>query len=302
MQTRKYHPLWAAPGQAGLFIGAMLFRFLLCGSLAAAPLFAQANSKKKAKKPVLIVAGAVAGRTTFAAPLARDFAKKNKVVLNVHSGGSELGIQAVYEKYADIAIASRTLSATERDKGLRDSLIAYDAIAVVVHKNHFLNTISHKQLKKILRGKIKSWKKLNGPDVPIRFCLPDSNSALRAAFLHQVLQDKKLKAQPKVFSSTIAVIANLRSDTLAIGICSATQTHYRHLKTLKIDDIQLNNQTVADRIYPFITPVTLITLGKPDARESLFFDWVIMGPAAKLVAEHFVQPELLRSAAIEQDK
>lgn len=254
------------------------------------------NKKKKTAADTLSVVGAVAGRLTFAEPLAQQFKKANRLFLRVHSGGSELGLQAVRDGFADIAMVSRSLTDEERREGLRDTLIAYDAIAVIVNKAHFLEEISLENLHNISTGKITSWKAFGGPDMPIRLLLPDTTSALRSIFLQAVLQGKPLRIDPQILPSTFQVIAALRSDTLALGICSATQARYYHLKTLRINGLELGKETVDARLYPFLTPMSLVTRGEPDERERLFLDWVLFGPAAELVAKNFYSPPLTKTA------
>ncbi|MFQ5629497.1 MAG: substrate-binding domain-containing protein [bacterium] len=277
---------------------------LMLGILTTSLVFAQSakSRKEQAKKPALTVVGSVAGRVAFAAPLANDFRQKHKIDLKVHSGGSELGIQSISDRFADIAISSRPLTEEEHSKGLQDTLVAYDAIAVVANKNHPLSNISIQDLQKILLQKIRTWDKLGGPEIPIKILMPDTSSGLRTAFFNKSLHGKKLKLEPMTLSSTYEVISVLRQDTLAIGICSATQMHFRHLKVLQIDGIHLGHKSIADGSYPFIVPVSLVTAGAPDANESLFIDWVLFGPASKLVTQNFFLSPVQQTAQATQSQ
>lgn len=246
--------------------------------------------KKKADQPRLVVAGSVTCKTLFAGPLAKQFSKKNNILAKVYSGGSEVGISAVYNRNADLAIATRALTPEERARGLRDSVIAYDAIAVVVHKANPVQNLRLKDLQSILRGKTKSWKKFGWHDLPISLILPDTGSGMRKVFLEKTLQNKKMKMQPKEALSTYGCIAALRQDSLAITICSKTQTDYYHVKPVAVDGVIAADSTVFDHSYPLTVPITIVSLNEPMPGARLFVEWITRGPAGKLLADHFILP------------
>jgi phosphate transport system substrate-binding protein len=104
------------------------------------------------------------------------------VSVEVSGGGSGTGIAALSTGVADIANCSRRFEPQEIDtakkktgKDPREFIVAYDAVAVYVHKNNPLNEITVDQLAEIYAdgGKITRWSQLgvempNGSDEIIR--------------------------------------------------------------------------------------------------------------------------------------
>lgn len=248
------------------------------------------KKKKKAEKPRLIVAGSVSAKSIFDPAVVRHFAKMRKWDVRIYGSGSEAAIEAVYTGAADLAISTRPLTDEERAKGLRDSLIAYDAIAVVVHKSNPVQNLTIKQLNKILRRKIKTWKKLGWVDQPISVILPDTSSGLRTVFLQTVLRDKKMKVQPKEALSTYGAVAMLRQDSLAITICSLSQTKYAHVKPVAVEGIRPDKDTLADGSYALRVPIFLVTRGQPGQLVQTFVEWMLTGKVYRMLAKTFYVP------------
>ena len=90
--------------------------------------------------------------------------------VTVTGGGSGVGISALLDKTTDIAMASRsikfgeTMKAKKLGEDLTEAIIAYDALAVVVHPSNPVSRLTREQLEGIFRGKITNWKEVGGED------------------------------------------------------------------------------------------------------------------------------------------
>lgn len=105
---------------------------------------------------------------------AENFMKKNKgASITVTGGGSGVGISALQEGTTDIAMASRKIKFDEKvrmqksGKTPKEVVIAYDALAVVVHPSNKVSNLTREQLEGIFTGKIKNWKEVGGADMKI---------------------------------------------------------------------------------------------------------------------------------------
>ena len=81
---------------------------------------------------------------------------KNKAAkITVTGGGSGVGISALMEGTTDIAMASRKMKFDERmklqeaGKKTKEEVIAYDALAVVVHPSNKVSNLTREQLEGI---------------------------------------------------------------------------------------------------------------------------------------------------------
>ena len=96
--------------------------------------------------------------------------------------GSGSGITAVAEGRCDIGLSSRSLSEEERNKGLRETVLAYDGIAVIVHPDNPLSDMTIEQLAAVFTGEIQNWSEIGGADGEIVLIGREAGSGTRDGF------------------------------------------------------------------------------------------------------------------------
>ncbi|MFU8771986.1 MAG: phosphate ABC transporter substrate-binding protein, partial [Anaerolineales bacterium] len=112
----------------------------------------------------------------------------------VSGGGSGTGIAALINGTVDLANASRQITVEEisaaRSRGYDpvEFVVARDAIAVIVHPDNPIDTLTLAQLSDIYSGKIKNWLELGGEDRPIVRLSRETNSGTHIFFLEEVLR------------------------------------------------------------------------------------------------------------------
>jgi phosphate transport system substrate-binding protein len=122
------------------------------------------------------------GSTTFATGLAQPYGKgveaQTGLNLEVIPNKSNLGLLALFEGKADLAMISTTLekeveilrrsNPNLRFQGLRAFEIARTRAALVIHPNNPIRSARLEDIRKVLTGEIINWRQLGGPDLPIR--------------------------------------------------------------------------------------------------------------------------------------
>jgi phosphate transport system substrate-binding protein len=122
------------------------------------------------------------GSTTFTTGVAQPFAVAVEAQTGHHleiiPNKSNLGLLALFEHKADLAMISTTLEREvdilrKSDPGLpcqrlRAFEIARTRAALVIHPDNPVRTARLQDIGKILTGEISNWKQLGGPDLPIR--------------------------------------------------------------------------------------------------------------------------------------
>ena len=122
------------------------------------------------------------GSTTFTTGVAQPFAVAVEAQTGHHleiiPNKSSLGLLALLEHKADLAMISTTLEREteilrKSDPGLpfqrlRAFEIARTRAALVIHPDNPVRTARLQDIGKILTGEISNWKQLGGPDLPIR--------------------------------------------------------------------------------------------------------------------------------------
>ncbi len=169
------------------------------------------KSQTFARNPRLVVVG-----STTMLPLSEHFAthyqKKKIADVLVQGGGSTAGIKAVLSNIAQVGASSRKLTSEEK-QNLIIYPVARDALAIVVHPENPITSITMKQLRDVLSGKITNWKELGVPiDKKIQLVNDSSGSGTRAAIEEFVMgksREKKIKGIP---ISLMSVVTNSSSE------------------------------------------------------------------------------------------
>ena len=113
--------------------------------------------------------------------------------VTVTGGGTGVGISALMDNTTDIAMASRPIKFSEKMKTkeagqeVDEVIVAYDALAVVVHPSNPVKQLTRQQLEDIFRGKITNWKQVGGDDRKIVVYSRETSSGTYEFFKENVL-------------------------------------------------------------------------------------------------------------------
>ena len=79
--------------------------------------------------------------------LSESFVAQNSgVTVNYNPTGSGSGITAVQEGTCDIGLSSRALKDEEKSAGLKETVLAYDGIAIIVHPDNPVSDLPIEQI------------------------------------------------------------------------------------------------------------------------------------------------------------
>ena len=143
--------------------------------------------------------------------------------VTVTGGGTGVGISALMDHTTDIAMASRPIKFSEKMKikgageEVDEVIVAYDALAVVVHPSNPVKQLTRQQLEDIFRGKINNWKQVGGDDRKIVVYSRETSSGTYEFFKESVLKNKNYMAssflcRQRVPSSSLSVRPKEPSD------------------------------------------------------------------------------------------
>jgi phosphate transport system substrate-binding protein len=220
---------------------------------------------KDAKKIV------VDGSTTVG-PIAKAFAeyymgKNPDVNITVSESGSGNGAKSLINATCDVATMSRPMKNSEikaaQDAGVLpiEHIVAMDGIVLVVHPSNPVANLTIEQIRDVFTGRIKTWKKLGGPDQPIVKISRDTNSGTYEAFETLVMNREKMSDKVEYVGSNGAIRQRVMSTEGAIGYVGLAFTE--GVKMLKANDIEATPETVTDQTYPIARPLYMYTNGRP---------------------------------------
>ena len=109
-------------------------------------------------------------------------AQNGGVTVNYNPTGSGSGITAVQEGTCDIGLSSRALKDEEKSAGLKETVLAYDGIAIIVHPDNPVSDLSVEQIAKLYTGEITNWKDVGGNDAEVVLIGREAASGTRDGF------------------------------------------------------------------------------------------------------------------------
>ena len=218
--------------------------------------------------------------------LSESYMAANKdVTVNYNPTGSGAGITAVQEGTCDIGLSSRALKDEEKAAGLKETVLAYDGIAIIVHPDNPVSDLSIEQIAKLYTGGITNWKDVGGSDAEVVLIGREAASGTRDGF--ESITGTKDKCQYRQeLTSTGDVITAVSQNPDAIGYASLAAIK-DSVKALSVDGVTPSETTVKDGSYQVQRPFVLVTVeGKAlSAAAQSFFDYATSADAADIIAK-----------------
>lgn len=223
--------------------------------------------------------------------LGEAFEQENDgVTFTYNPTGSGTGIQAVCDDRCDIGLSSRSLKDEEKEKGLTETVLAYDGIAIIVNPDNPVSDISVETIAKIYKGEITNWKDVGGTDGEIVLIGREAGSGTRDGFEAITKTEDACKYRQEL-TSTGDVVATVAGNPNAIGYASLASVSDR-VKAVSVNGVMPSEQSVKDGSYVVQRPFILVT--KEDKKLSKtaqkFFDYVTSSDASDIISKAGVVP------------
>lgn len=218
--------------------------------------------------------------------LGESFKEQNAgVTFTYNPTGSGSGITAVSEGRCDIGLSSRALKDDEKASGLKETILAYDGIAIIVNPQNKVEDLTVEQIKKIYTGEITNWSEVGGADGEIVLIGREAGSGTRDGF--ESITDTKDKCKYRQeLTSTGDVITTVAQNPNAIGYASLASVKDT-VKALKVGGVTPSEDTVKDGSYVVQRPFVLVTKEGTPLSETAqkFFDYATSSSAAEIISK-----------------
>ena len=207
------------------------------------------------------------------------------VTVNYNPTGSGSGITAVQEGTCDIGLSSRALKDEEKAAGLKETVLAYDGIAIIVHPDNPVSDLTLEQIAKLYTGEITNWKDVGGNDAEVVLIGREAASGTRDGF-ESITGTKDACQYRQELTSTGDVITAVSQNPDAIGYASLASIK-DSVKALNVDGVTPSEATVKDGSYKVQRPFVLVTMeGKElSPAAQAFFDYATSSDAASIIAK-----------------
>ena len=229
--------------------------------------------------------------------VAENYMKANpSQTVTVTGGGSGVGISALIEGTTDIAQSSRKIKFDEKQKiqesgkTVKEVILAYDALAVVVNPGNKVQNLTREQLEGIFTGKITNWKEVGGDDLKIIPYSRETSSGTYEFFKESVLKNKNYKSGIMSMPATGAIVQSISQTKGAIGYVGlaylnkdvkSIQVSYDKGKTFVAPSVV----TAKNGTYPIVRPLYYYYVTKSEKLVRPFIDYILSATGQKTVTE-----------------
>ena len=230
------------------------------------------------------------------------------VVVAVSGGGSGTGIAALINGTVDIANASREIKPEEIELARQgghvpvEHVVGYDALAVFLHPNNPIDTLSIEQLANIYGSDAKAtkWSDL-GVEVPgcsdqsIIVVSRQNNSGTYEYFRETVLGKGDYRLGTHDMHGSKDVVDLVENTPCAIGysgLAYATDHVKMACITQKTGEacISPSEETASDGTYPIARSLLMYTNGEPTGAVKKYLDWIKSDEAQCIIMQKGYAP------------
>jgi phosphate transport system substrate-binding protein len=185
---------------------------------------------------------------------------------------------AIYDMLMDsckLAFVSRKAKAIERQKVeqdggfvIKETILGYDALVLIVHKDNPVKKLSEETLKKMLRGEITNWKELGGKDEAISIVFDNPASGTVRTMKDSLLAGGELPANVFSAKTNPEVIRYVGDNSTAIGIIGLAWVSDKDMPQVqeflsKVDKVAMKAEGMPDKPENYFQPFqTEISLGQ----------------------------------------
>ncbi len=218
-----------------------------------------------------------------------------------YGGGTGAGFISLFDGSADVAVSTRPIE--DREKALasrlslqlREYVLALDGVAVIVHPDNPVDSLSTGQLATLFAGTIVAWHGVGGSSLDVRLLRPPPSSGTFELVKDRILEGAQIASSAEIAETEDAAIDLVASDPRAIALVSMSRDRSR-VKTipLKLDDSSAallpTPESVAVEEYPLTRAIRLYVRGEPDEKLRRLLSFIVLSDGQEKVEEGGLVP------------
>lgn len=210
--------------------------------------------------------------------------------ITVNAGGSGKGLTDVANKTVDIGdsdVEASTKLPADKASALVDHKVCVIGVATVVNPDVTVKSLTQDQLIQIFTGKIKNWKDVGGPDLPVVIVNRPSNSGTRALFKQYALDNNEEVTGTALQQDDSGILEKAVSQTNgAIGYLALSYTKGKtDIKVLQFNGIDPVYKNIYSGKYPIWGYEHMYTNGEATGASKKFISYMTGSDFASTVED-----------------
>jgi phosphate transport system substrate-binding protein len=237
----------------------------------------------------------IKGSDTLGAKLVPQLAEQFKAqhpgtTFDIAAEGSATGFAALIDKTAAIGMASRPAKPEEIANGkakgvdLKETIVAYDGIAVIVNTANSIKGLTKKQVEQIFTGEITDWSAVGGSGGKISVDTRNTSSGTYAEFKELAMKKRDYAPDSQKLAGNEQIAQEVGKNPNGVGYIGLAYTKASGIKVVPIDGDSPSKESVLAKSYPYARPTFFYTNGEPTGVVKEFIDFTV-GPDGQKIVE-----------------
>ena len=238
----------------------------------------------------------VKGSDTLGAKLVPQLAEEFKAqhpgtTFNIAAEGSTTGISAIIDGTAQIGMASRPTKPEEiaaaKTKGVnfKETIVAYDGIAVIVNAANPVKGLTKKQVEQIFTGDVTDWSAVGGSGGKISAYTRNTSSGTYSEFKELAMKKRDYAPDSQKMAGNEQIAQEVGKNPNGVGYVGLAYIKASGIKVMAIDNAMPSKESVLGKAYPYARPTFYYTNGEPTGLAKQFVDFTVSDAGQKIVEQ-----------------
>jgi phosphate transport system substrate-binding protein len=222
--------------------------------------------------------------------LAEQFKAQNSgVTFDIAAEGSTTGIAAIIDGTAQIGMSSRLakpaeiLAANAKGVTLKETIVAYDGLGVIVNSANPITNLTKKQVEQIFTGEFSDWSAVGGKGGKISIYTRNTSSGTYSDWKELAMKKRDYAPSAQKMAGHEQIAAEVGKNADGIGYVGLAYMKAAGIKVITIDGAAPSGGAVRDQSWPYARPTFYYTNGDPHGLAKQFVDFTVSPAGQKIV-------------------
>jgi phosphate transport system substrate-binding protein len=238
----------------------------------------------------------IKGSDTLGAKLVPQLAEAFKAAnpgtsFEIAAEGSTTGITALIDGTAQIGMSSRRAKPTEMSaasaKGvnMKPTIVAYDAMGVIVNANNPIAGLTKKQVEGIFTGDITDWSAVGGKPGKISIYTRNTSSGTYSDWKELAMKKRDYAGSAQKMAGHEQIAAEVGKNPNGIGYVGLAYMKASGIKVLPTDGVMPTQATVRNKTFPYARPTFYYTNGEASGEAKAFIDFTLSPKGSAIMSQ-----------------
>lgn len=238
----------------------------------------------------------IKGSDTLGAKLVPQLAEQFKAehpdaTFDIAAEGSTTGIAALIDSTAQIGMSSREAKPAEiaaaKAKGvtLKETIVAYDGIGVIVNSANPISNLTKKQVEQIFTGDVTDWSAVGGKSGTISIYTRNTSSGTYSDWKELAMKKRDYTPSAQKMAGNEQIAAEVSKNPLGMGYVGLAYMKASGIKVLTVEGKAPTQGAVRDKSWPYARPTFYYTNGEPAGLAKAFVEFTLSPAGQKIVGD-----------------